>query len=237
MEVPSVTYSVIKHLREEIITGELPAGAKLNEIEMATRMGISRPPLREAFRKLEHEKLVVSIPRKATYVSDISIRDCEHVYHVRKVIECAAIDCIKEQKTRHLPMVEESLAMVEQLPESLPSHPQPQQMLRHYKIMAAFHNGLVESCENKWLFHCHEGLRASLARYQIVYLHIHGSRRASTDDHRYVLEMIKSGNFAAAKKCLIDHIDKTVIRIRDKMMTAEAPEQEDQRLRPGAGSD
>jgi DNA-binding GntR family transcriptional regulator len=64
METLSVTKSRVHPLRENIIIGEFAPGQKLNEIELSSRLGISRPPLREAFRLLENEHLVRSIPRK-----------------------------------------------------------------------------------------------------------------------------------------------------------------------------
>ncbi|MBW2123631.1 MAG: GntR family transcriptional regulator, partial [Deltaproteobacteria bacterium] len=69
MEIRGVTKSLVDYLRTQIITGNLPPGQKLNEIRLSSDLGVSRPPLREAFRILEHDRLVASIPRKGTYVT------------------------------------------------------------------------------------------------------------------------------------------------------------------------
>jgi DNA-binding GntR family transcriptional regulator len=55
MVVMGVTQSVAQYLRENIFSGELAPGQKLNELELSSRLGVSRPPLREAFRILENE--------------------------------------------------------------------------------------------------------------------------------------------------------------------------------------
>lgn len=67
--VRGVTESVVQYLRIHIIEGELVPGQKLNEIELAVRLGINHTPLREAFRILENAHLIVSIPRKGCYVT------------------------------------------------------------------------------------------------------------------------------------------------------------------------
>ena len=221
MQTRGVTFSVTRLLREQIITGELSSGEKLNENEMAVRLEISRPPLREAFRKLEYEKLVVSIPRKGTYVSSISIGDCEELFRVRELIECTVVDCLKMKKIRQLPIVEETISMVEKLPASSPSHPETLHPLYYYKPMAAFHEKLVESSENRWLIHSYNSLGGSLARYQIMYLNLPGSLHVSMGEHSSVLQMIQEGNFAAAKKRLKAHLDGTAKRLKEKMIQAE----------------
>ena len=224
MKIRGVTFSVTKLLREQIITGELSSGEKLNENEIAARMEISRPPLREAFRKLEYEKLVVSIPRKGTYVSSISIADCEELFHVRVLIECAAVDCLKMKKIRQLPIVEETMSIAEKLLAPSPTHGETEHLLYYYKPMAAFHEKLVESSENRWLIHSYNSLGGSLARYQIMYLNIPGSLPVSLGEHASVLQMIRDGNFAAAKKHLKAHIEGTAKRLKEKMTRAEMVE-------------
>src|SRR5947209_11170638 len=55
-------------LREQVLTGEIPPGQRLNEVELAGRMRISRGPLREAIRQLTSEGLLVYRPHRGTYV-------------------------------------------------------------------------------------------------------------------------------------------------------------------------
>lgn len=80
MEVKSLTENVVEYLRNQIILGDLAPGRKLKENDLASRLDISRGPLREAFRMLENEHLVVSVPRRGTYVSEVSVGDLEELY-------------------------------------------------------------------------------------------------------------------------------------------------------------
>ena len=87
MEILNVTASTLEFLREKIITGELKSGQKLNETSLSVTLGISRPPLREAFRLLEKDHMVVNIPRKGTCVTELSIKDYGEVSQVRQILE------------------------------------------------------------------------------------------------------------------------------------------------------
>ena len=84
MEIIGVTRSAFHYLRAKIITGELPAGQKLNENQLSSLLDISHPPLREAFRLLEHEHLVVNVPRKGICVTTVSREDLREVYNASK---------------------------------------------------------------------------------------------------------------------------------------------------------
>jgi len=88
LEINSATKSAVEYLRDLIITGELKPGQKINETALAADIGLSRPPIREALRILETEKMVATIPRKYTYVFT-------DLYQVRSMIEGYALELMK----------------------------------------------------------------------------------------------------------------------------------------------
>ena len=67
-------------LRQAIKDGVLKPGERLMEIRLAEELGVSRTPIREAIRKLEQEGFVVMVPRRGTYVADISLKDISQVF-------------------------------------------------------------------------------------------------------------------------------------------------------------
>ncbi|MEA3359914.1 MAG: GntR family transcriptional regulator [Thermodesulfobacteriota bacterium] len=105
MEIKTVTNIATEYLRKQIITGEMAAGQRINETDLASYLNISRPPIRETFRILENEQLVVNIPRRGTKVTNISMKDLQEVYQARKMLECYAIDILKTKNIRVLPDV------------------------------------------------------------------------------------------------------------------------------------
>ena len=96
MQILNVTSSILQFLREKITVGELKPGHKLNELSLSADLGVSRPPLREAFRILERDHLVLNIPRKGTYVTELSAKDFADISQTREMIECYCIDLFNE---------------------------------------------------------------------------------------------------------------------------------------------
>jgi DNA-binding GntR family transcriptional regulator len=206
LEVQSLTKSVLEYIRNRIITGGLAPGQRLNENELASRLKVSRPPIREAFRVLESEHLVVSVPRKGAYVTELSADDLLEVYQTREMIECYAVNILKARKIKDLPQVESTLEAASSLP--IPSSEDPEQFLDFHKELAAFHFKLVEAAGNSRLVHFYKAISFNLARYQYKYLRLPGSLEISIKEHRQVLDALKKGDYVLAKKNLRYHINK-----------------------------
>src|SRR5215213_11489304 len=83
----TIAGSVAARLRELILTGKLPPGTPLRLTQVASRMGVSVMPIREAIRILESERLVTIEPRRGASVARLSIDDIEELYAVRGALE------------------------------------------------------------------------------------------------------------------------------------------------------
>ena len=86
-------------LRQAIKDGVLKPGERLMEIRLAEELGVSRTPIREAIRKLEQEGFVVMVPRRGTYVADISLKDISQVFEIRGALEELAAGLAAERIT------------------------------------------------------------------------------------------------------------------------------------------
>lgn len=91
--VPLLHEVVAEHLTAEIVRGDLKPGERLNEAQLAARLGISRSPMREALRQLENDGLVVSENRRGTWVATMDERMAADIYDCRILIEgqCARL--------------------------------------------------------------------------------------------------------------------------------------------------
>jgi DNA-binding GntR family transcriptional regulator len=216
MEILNVTATTLQFLREKIITAELKSGQKLNEASLSVNLGISRPPLREAFRLLEKDHLVVNIPRKGTYVTELSTKDYEEVSQIRQMIECYAIDLLKASNVRDLPKVNLALERASKLPMPL-NTVEAAELLNRIRVFLEFHNSLVESSGNSRLNDIYHSISFNLARYQFIYFHIHGTAQHSLDDHKKILEFIKNGDYDQAKEELRRHVDYAVELVKSKI--------------------
>lgn len=78
------------HIRSMILSGELPAGAQLGEIQLAERCGVSRTPVREALRRLEAEAFVRRTESQRSFVADWSLHDVADAFDLRGMLEAHA---------------------------------------------------------------------------------------------------------------------------------------------------
>jgi DNA-binding GntR family transcriptional regulator len=78
-------------VRDAIVRAELHPGRQLSENELASWIGVSRTPVREALVRLREERLVEIVPQLGTFVSRISPREVAEAQFIREALECAAI--------------------------------------------------------------------------------------------------------------------------------------------------
>ncbi|WP_157961498.1 GntR family transcriptional regulator [Acuticoccus kandeliae] len=83
----SLVDSIVSHLENAIILGQLPAGAKLTEQALASELGVSRSPLREALRRLEGRRLVVRTHNIGVRVAEMTVKDLVELLDIREALE------------------------------------------------------------------------------------------------------------------------------------------------------
>ena len=91
-EPASLTDSVADTIRQQLIQGQLRAGQRLSEAALAQQLDISRNTLREVFRTLIKEGLLVHEPNRGVSVAVPSIADIIDIYRVRRLIECQSLE-------------------------------------------------------------------------------------------------------------------------------------------------
>lgn len=79
-----------REIQDRLIWLRIRPGAPINEEELCLSLGLSRTPVREALKRLEHERLVVAYPRRGTFATEINVTDLTHISEVREAIEPAA---------------------------------------------------------------------------------------------------------------------------------------------------
>ena len=83
--------AIYEHMRERILSGALPAGSEITQVQAARSYRVSRGPVREAFRLLQHEGLIEAEVNFRARVTSLSTEDAEHLYAMRIVNECLAL--------------------------------------------------------------------------------------------------------------------------------------------------
>lgn len=206
---------VRQELERMILAGELAAGTQLTEVALATRLGVSRGPVREAFRALEEMGLVRIEKNRGVFVRRISVEEADQIYEVRAILD--------EWIGRRLAQI----ATPEQI-RALHSHVERMEKaaVRHdvdgyYHLNLEFHDQLVAACSNPTLIATYRRLVRELSLFRHETLARSGTMSVSTREHREIVERIASGNAAAAGKAMLEHVTASRERMHQSHPDAE----------------
>ncbi|HET9172289.1 MAG TPA: GntR family transcriptional regulator [Actinospica sp.] len=90
---PSLAERAYLELRDRLVTLRITPGSPINDERVAAELAIGRTPVREALKRLEAERLVVSYPRRGTFATEVQITDLGHITEVRQKLEPLAASC------------------------------------------------------------------------------------------------------------------------------------------------
>ena len=191
---------VCETLRNAIVAGILQPGERLMEIQVAEELGVSRTPVREAIRKLELEGFVVMIPRRGTYVSDLSIKDITEVFEVRTSLDILAAGLAAERIT------EEELEQMERLLVEIGGYIEENDMEKIVEADSQFHDILYRASRNERLVGIINNLREQLTRFRSLSMSYPGRLKAMFAEHTRMVESLGQRNVALAQQLAGEHM-------------------------------
>lgn len=149
LEHRSLRDRVVDAIREGIISGRLRPGQKVPEQELATQLGVSRTPIREAIRILEQQGLVESRPKNGTYIAEVDLRDVVNGLLVRTSLEQLAVTQVLEvlDPSAWLELCDRLDSIVDRMDEAV-ARANPVAAAEHD---IRFHTTLIEAAENRYL--------------------------------------------------------------------------------------
>ena len=208
---------IAESLRTEILAQRLPPGARLGEQDLAARLGVSRVPLREAFRMLEGAGLVTIEPHRGAVVRQQSDTELRELFEVRAMFEARAVAMLA--RIRPAAALEALDAMVAEMKVAVRRRAHDQ-----YLVLAArFHDTLVAQCGNVLLQQLYAQIRLNLRRYQAVMAELPESPAQSIREHEAILAAIRSGDAAAATQAAEHHVTLLVERFEQSRRPARKP--------------
>ena len=191
---------VSKILTEAILEDVLKGGDKLVEAELQKQFGISRSPLREAFRDLEKKGLVAITPRKGTFVKRIARKDIQENFPVRATLEgLAAKEAFKKIDAKDRSRMQQVLLKMEQaVKENNPK--------AYWKQHIVFHEIFITACGNDVLIHILHTLRMHSLWYRFSYKYYREDLPGSLAVHMKILNLFNdSQTDPAALAELVQH--------------------------------
>jgi len=191
---------VYDHLREEILSGELPAGSELQEVALSSQLGVSRGPIREAIGRLAAEGLVVVRPRRGAVVRALSKQEFLEAYQVREALEMMAVRLA-------VPRLDApDFEKLENLIGAMEAHAGKGEVAEFFEANALFHATLFEVSGNDKLQELYRQLLGQMGRYRTRSAVLRGSLQRSVAEHRAIVRAARRGNVERAVHLMSEHI-------------------------------
>lgn len=193
-------------LERMILSGELAPGAKLTEMALASRLGISRGPLREAFRMLEEAGLVRTEKNRGVFVRDIPIDEALEIFDLRAAME----ELVGRRLAESITPVQ--LKEVRGLVEAMERAVKAADARGYHLLNLQFHERLVEMAGNGKLAAIYRKLIKELSLFRR--LNLEGPEKGwllpvSAGEHRAIVKAIASGNVEVAGRAMFDHVQES----------------------------
>lgn len=193
--------SIAKEAIEEmIITGELSAGDRINESALATRFNISRGPIREACRSLEHAGLVRNVTNQGAYVREMKLDEARELYEVRRALTALVGQLLVERAS------DELLDELEQLVDQMSKAADEDDLDSYYSLNLQFHDTMMAGAGNASLARYYDDIVKQLHLFRRRGLVQRGNLHASNAEHRHIVEALLQRDATAASERLSDHV-------------------------------
>jgi len=206
-----------RELERRIVSGEIAVGAKLNEVDIASALGVSRGPVREAFRALDQAGLVRVEKNRGVFVRQVSLAEANEIYEVR-----AALDRLFGRLAAQR-ITAAQLAKLREIVKRMHTVGASRKHAAYFPLNIEFHDLLAEATGN----------RALLANYRRVVNELNLYRREtlarnadnfpiSTQDHEQIVNAIAARDAALAERLLYEHVINSRERLH-KALHIEPP--------------
>jgi phosphonate utilization transcriptional regulator len=207
----SLTSLVQREIERRIVAGELSPGAKLNEAELAAAMGVSRGPLREAFRALGQAGLVRTEKNRGVFVRQVSLEEANEIFEVRAALEREIGALAARRATRE--QVDELRAIVKRM-QAAGRKRDPD---AYFPLNIEFHEVLAEAAGNRALATHYRRVVNELNLYRRAALHRNVDViPVSTEEHAAIVEAVARGDAARAEQLLYHHVIESRARLHQK---------------------
>jgi phosphonate utilization transcriptional regulator len=219
----SLSSAAQHEIERMILNGQLAPGTKLTEAWLSDTLGVSRGPIREAFRMLEEAGLVRQEKNRGVFVRDIPLAEAVEIFDLRAVMD--------ELVGRRLAgnMTPEQGRRLKALVEQMEQAARADDGDAYHLLNLQFHDALVEYAGNRKMAAIYRKLVKELALFRRRNLAEHSALPHSAAEHRQILKAIASGDAQAAAHAMYSH----VIESKERMLRAESERSRPARARAG----
>jgi DNA-binding GntR family transcriptional regulator len=197
-----------QELKRIILEGQVSPGAKLNEVELARALGISRTPIREAINRLEKESLVEIFPQRGAFVVQFTEKDVYELFLIRENLEGLAARLAAERITPA------SLIKLEACVEGFQEPFRDRDIQRYSREDLKFHQTIILLSDARRLIQLVSSLHDHIRMFRLTTRGLSDRMKASLADHRQIIEALGKKSPDEAEQKMRQHLQ----RVRDGVM-------------------
>ena len=201
----AASHRIAKSLRDDILNGILPPGLQVRQEALAEQFGVSRVPVREAFRQLEAEGLITSHLHKGAFVSSRSLDEVEEMLDIRIGLELRALKLAIPNITPEV---------VKRAKKILAVYDRSDDPRKWRDLNMSFHMALYRPCNRPRLLKMIEDVVLSSDRFLRTYISATVGRGDPQAEHHGLLEASAAGRTDRAMQLLETHIEHTRSALR-----------------------
>ncbi len=216
LQSSSLTNVVQQEIERAILVGEYAPGSKLIEAALALKLGVSRGPVREAFRMLEEAGLVRNEKNRGVFVRDIPIDEAMEIFDLRAVMD----ELVGRQLAKNIKpaQTKEIKGLVDAMEKAVKVH----DAYNYHLLNLKFHDRLVEMAGNRKLTEIYRKLIKELSLFRRLNLADGWLMPISASEHRQIVKAIVSGDADVAGKAMFDHVIESKERTIDNDLRRQA---------------
>ena len=207
----SVADQVASVLRQRILNGELRPGTPLQEVPLSASLGVSRNTMREATRILSLEGLLKRSVHRGVAVSQLSLKDVQEIYQLRRMLEIPAILAAKSNHTDVLPELQNAL-------EGYEGAVRRRDWVRAVEFDLQFHSLLIRFLHNRRLEAFYQRVIGELRMGMVLVDRRHDDPGGLVPAHRKIWQLLAAGKLKQCATVLARHLDDSELRL-SKVMT------------------
>jgi phosphonate utilization transcriptional regulator len=217
LQSSSLTTVVQQEIERAILVGDYAPGSKLNEAVLAEKLGVSRGPVREAFRMLDEAGLVRTEKNRGVFVRAIPMDEALEIFDLRAAMDDwvgkRLATCITEAQLKELK------ALVTEMEKAVKA-----QDARQYHVLnLKFHDRMVEISGNRKLTDTYRRLIKELSLFRLQNLADSVLMRTFLSEHKQIVKAIASGDAQAAGRAMFDHAMQSKQRTIDNDLRQRSP--------------
>jgi DNA-binding GntR family transcriptional regulator len=202
-----ISVTLHDRLRDAILSGELPAGAVMSQVELAREFEVSRTPLREAMRMLQREGLIEAEANRRVRVTPISLEDLEDLYSLRIVNEALGVRLTVPHLTS------EDDAFLEHAIAETNRYSAETDFVMKDRWHRAFHDRLVQHAGARVVAFLRD-LRDHAGRYRRMYVSSHDEAwTVAVIEHDLILQAARDRDAALAAGLMARHLTRTALSV------------------------